>query len=132
MFDRLRYKLSNFMMGRNGNDDLNKLIAGIAIVGAIASWFLKTRVLTAVYTFFFVLYIVRYLSKNIPARQRENDVVMGFFKYLKIKWQMRKTHKVFRCKNCLRIVRVPRNHGRVEVTCPQCGMKKTIDTGAKN
>ena len=32
-----------------------------------------------------------------------------------------KDHKYFVCKNCHKMVRVPKGKGKIEVTCPRCG-----------
>ena len=32
-------------------------------------------------------------------------------------------HRIFRCPNCDKRVRVPRGRGKIEITCPHCGNK---------
>ena len=34
-----------------------------------------------------------------------------------------KEHRIFRCPNCDKRVRVPRGRGKIEITCPHCGNK---------
>lgn len=34
-----------------------------------------------------------------------------------------KTYKYFACPNCSQKIRVPKGHGKIEITCPKCGEK---------
>ena len=117
----------------------------IALLGAL----LKVGLFTWIAIIVIVLAIVRAISKNFPARERENDqfrqltskapALDGFFDKLPFKHGAermaragrtakkmlvnRKTTMYFRCKNCGQILSVPRGKGRILITCPKCGCK---------
>ena len=120
------------MVGRYGIDTLNKVILGaelvLYILGMIFKW--PSRVVNIIYWILLILWIFRAFSKNINARYKENEIFLRYVKYIKAVFTQGKDYKVYLCK-CGRIIRVPKHHGTVEVTCPQCGAKKTINTGAK-
>lgn len=123
----IRNALQRFMYGRYGSDQLNLFL----IVLYLLLYFLSAV------TGFFLLYwlslilvcvaIFRILSRNIPARRREND------KFLRvagpaIQWfRLRRTihrdkdHRYFKCPNCGQQLRVPRGKGKITVTCRNCG-----------
>ena len=97
-----------------------------------------------------MLAIVRAISKNFPARERENDqfrqltskapALDGLFDKLPFKHGAermaragrtakkmlvnRKTTMYFRCKNCGQILSVPRGKGRILITCPSAAAKQ--------
>ena len=77
----------------------------------------------------------RVLSRNISARQRENDryrekanAVYDWFALRRDCFVQRKDYAFFRCPGCGRTVRVPKGKGRIRITCRHCGFsfeKKT-------
>ena len=34
--------------------------------------------------------------------------------------QMRKTHRIYKCKNCKTMLRVPKGVGKIKITCSKC------------
>ena len=71
--------------------------------------------------------IFRALSRNLPARQRENA---RFLKWSDpaVRWlRLRRTisrdkeHRYFKCPHCAQHLRVPRGKGKITVTCRSCG-----------
>jgi len=65
-----RNKFSNFMIGRYGNDSLNRFIVGLSLFFIILSFFMR-----GAYTIGIVLLILSYyrmFSRNIYKRQQEN------------------------------------------------------------
>lgn len=126
MWQRMMWKLQDFMRGRNGFDDLNRALC----IGYFVSFFLGAITHIGIFymlewlLFIFILY--RTFSKKIWDRQQENTAFTGFVHLQKMRWQYRGEYKVFRCKSCNKIVRVPRHKGKIEVTCPKCGERKII------
>lgn len=134
-FRKMAYRYRDFMMGRYGNDDLGTFLLGTSLVLVILAnlpflWFLYF-----VGVILFGYHLFRVYSKNLPARQSELNryyIFMNKFKkkteLYKFMWRDRKTHIYFKCKNCGAMVRVPKNKGEIEVTCPKCRMKTTKKT----
>lgn len=124
------YKFSQWMQGRYGNDELNKLMLISGTVCFVLSIFKYFRIfyIFAVLLLFFACY--RCYSKNVYARQRERAAYLrirgSFTDYWVLRkrmWNDRKTHKYFKCPQCSARLRVPKNRGKIEVTCPKCRAK---------
>ena len=121
--NRFNRWLYDFMRGRNGMDNLNKALFIIVIILDVICIFIKKRVAYSIFWLVSILFLYRFLSKNLVARRRENDKFQGFTRINKMKYDMRKDYKIFRCKVCGRNIRVPRGKGKIEVTCPVCKNK---------
>ena len=104
-------------------DNLNKALFIIVIILDVICIFIKKRVVYSIFWLVSILFLYRFLSKNLVARRRENDKFQGFTRINKMKYDMRKDYKIFRCKVCGRNIRVPRGKGKIEVTCPVCKNK---------
>ena len=117
---KLRRKLETFMIGRNGADELSQAV----VIGGLIFYFLhgltKETIFSWCSTVSLIYALYRVFSRNIAARGKENAVYKRYIQYIRTKWEYRKTHKVFLCKKCGKIVRVPKGKGRIEVTCPVC------------
>lgn len=124
-FNRLRWKIQNFMRGRYGVDELNKTLIYGALIVYLLSIFIHFRILYIAYLVLFAYAVYRMLSKNLYARREENRKFVTFMETNRIKYEQRKDYKIFKCKGCGRNIRVPRGKGKIEVTCPMCG-RKTI------
>lgn len=122
----MREKLYRFMIGRYGNDQLNRFLMILSVVFFVLSFFgLKSfyilGIICLVYTYF------RMLSRNTYKRSLENNQYMKyeykvrqFFATQKRDMQQRRTHHIYRCPSCRQKIRVPRGKGRIEIRCPKC------------
>lgn len=132
----MRDKIMRFMYGRYaqyGYDGFNKFLFACWLIISVVGAFLPRRsshfvILLADAVIIYSLF--RMLSRNIPARQKENsiyyyyrNIVVDFFKEKKSEFSQRKTHRFFTCGNCGQKVRVPKGRGKIEITCPKCGNK---------
>lgn len=115
-FQRLGWKLRQWMQGRYGADALNLVLVG---AGLVCSLFGRNMVLYLCSLAFLTLALLRMFSRNIPARRRENAWLLGLFR----RPADAKTHRRFRCPKCHQKVRVPRGKGKIQITCPKCGEK---------
>lgn len=122
---KVSYFLKNLYARSYGFDDLNKALLIVAFALSIIDLFFRSIVISLLSTLFMVLFLLRYFSTKRYARNEENRIYRRYLKYVKTKWQFRKTHKIFLCKNCGQILRVPKGQGKIETTCPHCGAKKT-------
>ena len=72
------------------------------------------------------LSLFRTLSRNIWKRQKENIKYMELTRPVRSRFSLikknasDKEHKYFSCPHCHQTVRVPRGHGKIEITCPRC------------
>ena len=123
--DRLRWKLQMFMRGRNGVDELNRILTYAMLSVYVISLITKSTLLYYI-SFIGLIYITfRMLSRNLYVRREENRKFMTWMETTRIKFEQRKDYKIFKCKGCGRNIRGPRGKGKIEVTCPMCG-RKTI------
>ena len=127
----VRQMLSQFFIGRNGFDALNKLLLALALIFWIGSRFASGGLYTLLfYCFLFAagVCIFRSLSRNLSKRQEENrwftglaDRFRGRSETFSNRREQYMEYKVFKCPSCGLKMRVPRGEGRIRVTCRQCG-----------
>ena len=123
----MREKMMRFMQGRYGNDRLGQVMLMLALVCVVLSLFRIPFVSTLGLVILFLTYY-RMFSRQISKRAAENQ------KYLQLEWKLRvklqkrkqalaksRTHRVYKCPNCSQKIRVPRNRGRIAITCRKCG-----------
>lgn len=138
----MRDKFNNFMYGRYGNDDLNRVIMWAAVICAVLSMFIFPQVLTFLTYVLLFSGIYRCMSRKHEDRYRENDAFLRFKDKIMSKFGGKKTYstggqrnysggawqtptkdhtkKIFKCPNCKQKVRVPKGKGTIMITCPKC------------
>lgn len=144
-FERFKVRLQKFFYGRYGGDALNIFLLAISL---IVMYIPYVRLLS----YPILIYVIfRTLSKNLDKRRVElnwynknigNALVKAFYAVSKFftgigSWFKRKrnTHKqiqsqkndfvFFKCNSCGNMLRVPKNKGKIKITCPVC--KKTTE-----
>ena len=121
--DKLKWKLQQFMIGRNGQDELGRAILIASLVVYILALLTGNSALNLLSWLGLVYTMFRCMSKSLGERRAENDKYLDMKKYWEMKFEQRKEYKIFKCKSCGRTVRVPKGKGKIEVTCPICGNK---------
>lgn len=129
-------KLVTYMQGRYGMDSLNVFLFVLSFIVSFLGVFIRNPIPSILSFALLILMILRITSKDIYKRQQENIRFTKIYnpiknkinssKYLNLlkqKFKYRKTHKIFLCK-CGKMIRVPKNKGKVEVSCPNCGVRK--------
>ena len=123
----MKQKFQNFMSGRYGVDDFSKALLYATLALCLVSLFTRNRMLNLLLTAGLVFIYYRMFSKNYSRRYQENlwylrqkDKVMHYFKRQNILAQQRKTHRIYTCPQCRQKIRIPKGHGKVQITCPQC------------
>lgn len=124
------------MMGRYGQDQLNRLlsITGliILVVSVVIVRFipLLSSVLWIAAVALIVICYWRMFSRNIAARSAENQRYLTFRYKFAVEKQRRaeraaqsKDCKFFKCPKCGVLNRIPKGKGKIEITCPRCGEK---------
>lgn len=117
----MKYKLRAFFTGRNGIDDLGKMLLWISLITIVLSLLLG---ITFLYNAALVLlcYIyIRAFSRNLEKCQRQNEKYLSWRNFRKLRFQQRKTHRFYRCPKCKQQLRVPKGKGKICITCRNCG-----------
>ena len=127
VYMRLRDKIANWMIGRNGADQLSRFESGLALVLVLVSLFTRQP-----YTCYLALVIMvhmyfRVFSTNVGKRYQENQKFLNLRYQAVVKWnkfvtrmKQRKNYRFFKCPTCKQTVRVPKGHGKICITCPKC------------
>ena len=127
----MREKLARFMVGRNGNDQLNLFLFALDAVLLVTAAFVKGtagRVFYAAVLALLGYVYFRMFSRNLVRRREENGKFLR--RYYKIratlklrreKWVQRKDYKFYTCPACKTTLRVPRGHGKIKIVCRKCG-----------
>jgi hypothetical protein len=122
--------LRNFMVGRNGVDQLSVAV----IILALLLNFLSRNIGSSIPTVFAVILLAwavfRMLSGNIEKRRSENlrfvrmlsGIKNGYAGFRYDRAQAR-AYKFFTCPGCRNRLRVPRGKGKLNITCPKCGQR---------
>ena len=124
-----RYKLMQFMSGRNGVDGLFYAIFGVAAVLSIANCFIRSLVLQIIVYALVAFAFFRIMSRNIEARRRENQwfnkIKASFIKKRNVYRQRRAdyNHVYKKCPRCHAVLRLPRRKGKHMTVCPKCSNK---------
>lgn len=123
----MRGWLQRFMVGRYGQDLLNRDLSVVALVLCLVSMFTQWGWL---YTFALVMLlftIYRMFSKRLDKRGAEamaylqlQNKVKSLFIRNKTKALQMKTHKFYKCPSCGQQLRVPRGKGTISIDCPKC------------
>ena len=121
LFNKVKKFLHDLFVNSYGMDDLNRALIIGAFALTIINIIFRSNLIITISDIFFALFLFRYLSSNKAKRAAENKKFLGYFKLYQLKWKYRKTHKIFKCKKCKQIIRVPKDQGKIEVTCPSCG-----------
>ena len=134
---KFRNALYRFMYGRNGVDALSWALVVLEVVLSLLSAFIHVRgVSQALYfvsTALMFVVLLRIFSRNLARRQAENAKFLTWWtpKANAIRGakarRADKSHKYVRC-SCGAYCRVPKNIGKVELTCPKCGKKRVVKT----
>lgn len=130
MFQRFRNSIARFMMGRYGNDQLNRALFWAYFVLWLASMLFggwTGFVLSTLTTVAAVVLIWRMLSRDIPRRQAENRWFLDWWSPIKqwfthqwIRLRDIRRFRYRRCPACRSRLRLPIKRGRRTVTCPRC------------
>lgn len=136
--------MREFMAGRYGIDRLWRAILVFYLIAVIVT--------NAFYPYSKVVYYIlfvasnaliifgmyRVFSKNIEKRRQENQRWLSFvysiqraFKLERDKFSQRKTHKFVKCTKCKKVLRLPKNKGKIQVSCPHCSNSFIVNTGKK-
>lgn len=122
------------MMGRYGVDQLTWVLLVLSLILSLCGGIFRSNVLRILCWAVLIVCYLCIFSRNIDARQLENQKLLQFWWKLKNgkanrpTREQRKNYKVFSCPTCKQKLRVPRGKGKISISCPKCGtsfIKKT-------
>ena len=127
----MREKLAQFMIGRNGNDELNRFLLMADMVLILLSIVFKNgigKVLSPLVLVLLGLTYFRMLSRDLIRRGDENsrflryrESVYSAIRIRKEQWVQRKEYKFLRCPACKATLRIPKGRGKIKIVCRKCG-----------
>ena len=132
-FQKLAWKLQQFMTGRRGADPLcmATMILGLilTLLGQIVNGVVGVILILLGYALYFYTFF-RMFSRNWQAREKENQwflsgwrPVCAWFRMRRTIWRDRKVYKYFRCPRCHDWQRAPRGKGKIQVRCRGCSQE---------
>ena len=140
----LGYKIQRFMIGRYGADQLWRALMIFYLLSIVITNIVYRFSKIAYYSLFvlslaiIIFAVFRVFSKNIEARRKENQewlkITGGIrqkFIFAKERNKQKKTHKFVKCKQCKKVLRLPKNKGKLNVSCPHCKNQFVVNTGKK-
>lgn len=119
--------LTKYMQGRAGGDHFSIFLllfsVVITLIGRIAGiTFIETLSYIPL-----IFGVYRIFSKNIQKRRMENYKFMMkisplYKRFHKLVTRLRnsKNHRLMPCTSCKSMLRVPKNKGKIKITCPRC------------
>ncbi|MCR5576662.1 MAG: hypothetical protein K6F56_06600 [Oscillospiraceae bacterium] len=126
----MREKLEKLFRGRQGMDELSKLLFWCGVGGFALALVLPGALrvlLTAFSTMLLALAFLRAFSRDLPQREAENLLLLRRREKRKRERAAakdRRTHrreyKYFKCPGCGTWLRVPRGKGKIHINC-RCG-----------
>ena len=126
----MKEKLRQIFTGRQGMDELSKLLFWAAIaLFALAVWAggALGSLLSSFALLLLILAFARAFSRNLPMREMENLLLLRRVEKQKRAWSAwkdrfhnRKQYKYFKCPACGKWLRVPRHKGKIHINC-RCG-----------
>ncbi len=127
-----RYKLMQFLSGRYGADALGNFIFVFAVALAVINIILRSWILQLFIYALMFFQIYRLFSRNINARQRENDWFLDKVHYFKKKREIEaqrradRFHVYKKCPSCKAVLRLPYREGKHKTVCPRCQKEFTV------
>ncbi|NBG88580.1 hypothetical protein [Isachenkonia alkalipeptolytica] len=119
--------LNKYMQGRAGGDHLSIFLLVFSVVITIFGRLTGFFIIESLSYIPLGLGIYRMFSKNIQQRRMENYKFMMkisplYKKGHRLFTRLRnsKNHKLMPCTSCKSMLRVPKNKGKIRVTCPSC------------
>ena len=119
------------MIGRNGQDELNRfLLAADMVLILLSVVFSRSfgRFLSPLALVLLGFIYFRMFSKDLMRRSDENarylrlrNRVLAQVRVRKEQWAQRKEYKFFVCPACKATLRVPRGRGKIKIMCRKCG-----------
>ena len=126
----MKEKFYRFMQGRNGADELARMHSWLVLILLLVGMFTRIGLFSLLALGLLIYMYFRVFSRNTSKRYEENRKYLDFRYNRTVAWNrfkkrfaQRRDYKFFKCPMCRQEVRVPRGHGKIEITCPKCREK---------
>lgn len=123
----MREKMMRFMAGRYGTDSFSKFLLVVAFVFLISNLVFRIPRLYLIGLVILIYCYFRMFSRNYAKRSAENAFylkatagIRQYFRKQRSHMQIRKTHHLYKCKQCGKYIKIPKGKGRIQITCPTC------------
>ena len=126
----MKDKIKNYLQKVYGVDFFSKTMIVFALILSLINLKFKNRVIEII-TMILIVYfgIFRVFSVNKYQRMIENQKfakavkpMTDFFEKYKIRAVNSKDKKYIKCPNCKKEMKIPRNKGKIKVTCPHLSL----------
>jgi DNA-directed RNA polymerase subunit RPC12/RpoP len=121
-------KITRFLRGRYGLDELGKVIFMIGIILYVLGVLLQNSVIAFLSMVALLIFAGRALSGEHWDRADENRKYQSYVKLWKLRYENRANARIYLCPQCGRYIRVPKGKGKIQITCPGCGNKMIQNT----
>ena len=130
-----RDKMVRFFVGRNGVDQLGKATMWLSLILMLATMFTHSAVVYLIALAMLGYSYFRMMSRNISKRYLENqrylqitdrirptlnrieNGIQSFVRNMSDRAAARKYYRFYKCPGCKQKLRVPKGHGKIEITC---------------
>ena len=112
MWNKIKWYLQRFMVGRNGRDELELAVFYAAVTLYLLGGLLRFGLFQIVAWLGLFYSLFRMLSRDVYKRRQENRFFLQKLDFFRLRMSMRKTHKIYSCRGCRRKIRVPRGRGK--------------------
>ncbi len=126
--ERSKARLSQWMRGRYGADELSRFLVPVSLALFALSCFRTLRWCYPAALILMLVSVLRCWSRNTEQRARERAAFLRAVRRVRSKrnvrkqrWADRKSYRYLTCRQCRTVLRVPRGKGKLEITCPRCG-----------
>ncbi len=125
-----RERMTRFMYGRYGSDQLSRVYLGAALACLVLDLFTRLQIFYLAGIVLLIYGMYRSFSRNISKMSAQNQKYLTWryqrtVKYSNAKkhWAQRKEYRFYKCPGCQQKVRVPRGRGKIAITCPKCSIE---------
>lgn len=123
----MKEKIYRFMQGRYGMDGFSNFLIAAALVLAVLDAFTGTHVLNLLAWVLLIFAYSRIFSRNHSRCVAQNvwfynhtKGIRTFYQKQKSRMKIRKTHHIYKCKQCGQKIKIPKGKGKIIITCPNC------------
>ena len=122
----MRYKIQQFMYGRNGIDSLGRFTFVLFVITSFVGS-KHIPYLSYVSVLLLLIFIYRTLSRNSYKRHKENSAYLTLKQKVGLVFSKRRKNKnsyntkvQCYCPSCNQLLSVPSGLNKIKITCPKC------------